>query len=85
MVGPSFSPFTKFSYVVQEPSHRIVPANPPKVASIKDTANSFGLHDTLQYGPRSISTELKSGDSLKQRLESVSPVCKYAYSRSYCT
>ncbi|KAJ7618361.1 hypothetical protein B0H17DRAFT_1114560, partial [Mycena rosella] len=36
------------------------PCNAPKSASVKDTANSLGLHDTLQYGPRR---------RLKERLE----------------
>ncbi|KAH9947400.1 proteasome maturation factor UMP1 [Amylocystis lapponica] len=52
-----------------DPSLRIVPAPAPKVASVTDTANSFGLHDTLQYGPRSIAAEIKSTDSIKNRLE----------------
>jgi proteasome maturation protein len=54
-----------------DPSHRIVPANGPKSAAIhKDTTNSFGLHDTLQYGTRSIAQEVKSDSAIKQRLES---------------
>ncbi|KAJ7480101.1 proteasome maturation factor UMP1 [Mycena galericulata] len=52
-----------------EPSLRIVPASAPKSASVKDTANSLGLHDTLQYGPRSIAAEIKSEGGLKERLE----------------
>ncbi|KDQ54930.1 hypothetical protein JAAARDRAFT_134675, partial [Jaapia argillacea MUCL 33604] len=54
----------------QEPSFRIVPAaNSGKTATIKDTANSFGLHDTLQYGPRSLATEIKAPSVVKNRLE----------------
>ncbi|KAF7319871.1 hypothetical protein MKEN_00770300 [Mycena kentingensis (nom. inval.)] len=52
-----------------DPSFRIVPASAPKTASIQDTANSLGLHDTLQYGPRTLATELKTGNGLKERLE----------------
>ncbi|KAH9912114.1 proteasome maturation factor UMP1 [Epithele typhae] len=37
---------------------RIVPENGPKAASVQDTSNSFGLHDTLKYGPRSIAAEV---------------------------
>ncbi|KAF5337042.1 hypothetical protein D9611_003401 [Ephemerocybe angulata] len=50
-------------------SLRIVPANAQKSASVQDTAGSFGLHDTLQYGPRSIAVEVKSQGTLKERLE----------------
>ncbi|KAI0932822.1 hypothetical protein AcW1_000164 [Taiwanofungus camphoratus] len=52
-----------------EPSLRIVPASAPKSASVRDTANSFGLHDTLQYGPRSIAAEVVKKDSVRERLE----------------
>jgi len=52
-----------------DPSFRIVPANAPKSASVKDTANSLGLHDTLQYGPRSIAAEIKTEGGLKDRIE----------------
>ncbi|KAJ7748470.1 proteasome maturation factor UMP1 [Mycena maculata] len=52
-----------------DPSLRIVPASGPKSASVKDTANSLGLHDTLQYGPRSIAAEIKTEGGLKERLE----------------
>ncbi|KAH7930595.1 proteasome maturation factor UMP1 [Leucogyrophana mollusca] len=51
-----------------EPSFRLVPPSAPKCASINDTANSLGLHDTLQYGPRSIATETKSRGGLQNRL-----------------
>ncbi|KIJ68830.1 hypothetical protein HYDPIDRAFT_173459 [Hydnomerulius pinastri MD-312] len=47
---------------------RIVPAAAPKSASLNDTANSLGLHDTLQYGPRSIAAENKSRAGLESRL-----------------
>ncbi|KAF8480878.1 proteasome maturation factor UMP1 [Russula ochroleuca] len=52
----------------QEPSLRIVPAKAPVKASISDTANSLGLHDTLKYGPRSLADEIKS-NPLQARLE----------------
>ncbi|KAI9512292.1 proteasome maturation factor UMP1 [Russula earlei] len=53
----------------QEPSLRIVPAKAPVKASISDTANSLGLHDTLKYGPRSLADEIKSTNPLQERLE----------------
>ncbi|KAI0726061.1 proteasome maturation factor UMP1 [Fomitopsis betulina] len=52
-----------------EPSHRIVPATASKSASIRDTANSLGLHDTLRYGPRSLAAENKAKGGLRERLE----------------
>ncbi|KAJ7630431.1 proteasome maturation factor UMP1 [Roridomyces roridus] len=51
------------------PSLRIVPSSAAKSASVQDTANSLGLHDTLQYGPRSIAAEIKTEGGLKERLE----------------
>ncbi|KAJ7924468.1 proteasome maturation factor UMP1 [Mycena leptocephala] len=48
-----------------DPSFRLVPASAPKSASVKDTANSLGLHDTLRYGPRSIAAEIKTEGGLK--------------------
>ncbi len=50
---------------------RLVPANPPAKASISDTANSLGLHDTLKYGPRNLADEIKSANPLQARLENV--------------
>ncbi|KAI0321006.1 proteasome maturation factor UMP1 [Amylostereum chailletii] len=52
-----------------DPSLRIVPAAPPKSASIADTANSLGLHDTLTYGPRNLATEIKTVSPFQNRLE----------------
>ncbi|KAF8973824.1 proteasome maturation factor UMP1 [Flammula alnicola] len=52
-----------------ESSLRIVPASAPKSATIQDTANSLGLHDTLQYGPRSLAAEVQSEGNLRTRLE----------------
>uniref|UniRef100_A0A0W0F9T9 Proteasome maturation factor UMP1 n=1 Tax=Moniliophthora roreri TaxID=221103 RepID=A0A0W0F9T9_MONRR len=40
-----------------------------KSASVAETANSLGLHDALQYGPRTIATEVKSEGGIKERLE----------------
>ncbi|KAG2160154.1 proteasome maturation factor UMP1-domain-containing protein [Suillus bovinus] len=45
-----------------EPSYRIIPPSQIKTASINDTAGSLGLHDTLQYGIRSIATETRGGE-----------------------
>ncbi|KAF4572455.1 Proteasome maturation factor Ump1 [Pleurotus pulmonarius] len=52
-----------------DPSLRLVPTEGSKSASVKDTANSLGLHDTLQYGPRSIAAEVKTQSQIKNRLE----------------
>jgi hypothetical protein len=57
--------------VHQEPSLRLVPAKAPVKASISDTANSLGLHDTLQYGPRTLADEIKTTNPLQARLENV--------------
>jgi proteasome maturation protein len=51
-----------------EPSLRLVPPAEQKSASLAATANSFGLHDTLQYGPRSIAAETKSRGDIEHRL-----------------
>ena len=56
----------------QEPSLRLVPPAEQKSASLAATANSFGLHDTLQYGPRSIAAETKSRGDIEHRLSRVS-------------
>lgn len=55
----------------QDPSLRLVPAKQPVKASISDTANSLGLHDTLKYGPRTLVDEIKSTNPLQARLENV--------------
>ncbi|KAH8101636.1 proteasome maturation factor UMP1 [Cristinia sonorae] len=52
-----------------EPSLRLVPTQGPKAASLQDTSNSFGLHDTLTYGPRSIAAEVHTTSTIKDRLE----------------
>ncbi|KAF7784523.1 hypothetical protein Agabi119p4_688 [Agaricus bisporus var. burnettii] len=52
-----------------EPSLRLVPKDSEKVATISDTANSLGLHDTLTYGPRSLAAEVKSTNGIKNRIE----------------
>jgi len=48
---------------------RIVPPTPSKSASVQETANTFGLHDNLQYGPRSISAEVNTQSDLRNRLQ----------------
>ncbi|KAF8640595.1 hypothetical protein AX17_000257 [Amanita inopinata Kibby_2008] len=50
-------------------SYRIAPAKPSKSASFRDTVNSFGVHDSLQYGPSSIASQVKSENPIKDRLE----------------
>jgi hypothetical protein len=56
----------------QEPSLKIVPENPSKSATVKDTAGSLGLHDPMQYGLRSLASEIKTDDGYRSRLELVS-------------
>ncbi|KAF8139874.1 proteasome maturation factor UMP1-domain-containing protein [Boletus edulis] len=56
-----------------EPSFRLVPPPEQKSASLTAKANSFGLHDTLQYGPRSIAAETKSRDNIEHRLSRSPP------------
>ncbi|KAI9572603.1 proteasome maturation factor UMP1-domain-containing protein [Boletus coccyginus] len=51
-----------------EHSLRLVPPAEQKSASLTAKANSFGLHDTLQYGPRSIAAETKSRGDIENRL-----------------
>jgi len=60
-----------------ESSLRIVPGPSPKSASVQDTSNSLGLHDTLQYGPRSLAAEVQSAGGLKGRLENVRPLTSF--------
>ena len=50
---------------------RLVPASSHKAATIQDTANSFGLHDTLTHGPRSLAAEVRNVAPIKDRLEHV--------------
>jgi len=38
----------------------------------------LGLHDTLQYGPRSLAAEVKSEGTLKDRLENVGVLVFYS-------
>ncbi|KAI0074800.1 proteasome maturation factor UMP1 [Panus rudis PR-1116 ss-1] len=52
-----------------DPSLRLVPSTTPKAASIQDTSNSLGLHDTLNYGPRSLAAEVQTTTPLKDRLQ----------------
>ena len=55
----------------QESSLKLVPANKTKSASVQDTANSLGLHDTMRYGPRSLAAEIETEGNLKGRLQNV--------------
>lgn len=50
---------------------RLVPSSSDKIASIKDTSNSLGVHDTLLYGPRSLATEAAYQNPFQHRLENV--------------
>ncbi|RPD56225.1 proteasome maturation factor UMP1 [Lentinus tigrinus ALCF2SS1-7] len=50
-------------------SLRVVPGKGDKTATVHDTTNSFGLHDTLKYGPRSLSAEVNSTGKIRDRLE----------------
>ncbi|KAJ2985959.1 hypothetical protein NUW54_g9962 [Trametes sanguinea] len=54
---------------VLQDSLRIVPARETKAATTQDTSNSFGLHDTLQYGPRSLAAEVTTNSKIRDRLE----------------
>ncbi|KAG8704696.1 hypothetical protein FRC08_002085 [Ceratobasidium sp. 394] len=38
-------------------------------ASIKDTRNHLGLHDTLRYGPRNLATDITGPSALQKRLD----------------
>ena len=57
----------------QEPSMRLAPTSAPKSATIQDTVNAQGLHDTLAYGPRSLAAEVKSSGAttIRDRLDNV--------------
>ena len=68
---PSYLPPSSLTRINQDPSLRLVPAKAPVKASISDTANSLGLHDTLKYGPRNLADEVKSTNPLQARLENV--------------
>ncbi|EJU03192.1 proteasome maturation factor UMP1 [Dacryopinax primogenitus] len=52
-------------------TYRIVPASNAgsSTASLKDTANEYGLHDTMRYGMRSLAAEIKQVAPLQGRLE----------------
>lgn len=52
-------------------------AGGPSKASLKDTANELGLHDTLRNGPRSLANEVKGGSVVQQRLERVRKSLSY--------
>ncbi|EJF56117.1 proteasome maturation factor UMP1 [Dichomitus squalens LYAD-421 SS1] len=50
-------------------SLRIVPGRETKPATVQDTSNSFGLHDALKYGPRSLAAEVTKMSTVRDRLE----------------
>ncbi|KAI0762230.1 proteasome maturation factor UMP1 [Fomes fomentarius] len=50
-------------------SLRIVPSRETKAATIQDTSNSLGLHDTLKHGPRSLAAEAVGTSQIRDRLE----------------
>jgi len=53
-----------------EPSYKIVPSSSTSSVSLKDTSNSFGLHDSLRHGgPRSLGAEISPKHPLEGRLE----------------
>ncbi|CAE6529428.1 unnamed protein product [Rhizoctonia solani] len=50
----------------------LVPSNNDTAASsasIKDTRNHLGLHDTLRYGPRTLATEIAGTSTIQRRIE----------------
>lgn len=57
----------------QEPSLAIVPPSQPTTASVSlaTTANSHGLHDTLQLGVRSIAADVALKHPLENRIAQV--------------
>ncbi|PVF94550.1 hypothetical protein CPB86DRAFT_788943 [Serendipita vermifera] len=50
-------------------SLRIVPTNDNSKATLKDTANQHGVHDTLRYGPKTLATQHNAPSALQNRLE----------------
>ena len=68
--------------MIPQDSLRIVPARETKPATTQDTSNSFGLHDTLQYGPRSLAAEVTTSGKIKDRLENVCALRSMTF-RSY--
>jgi hypothetical protein len=79
MVCFTSSPPPIYQLTLRQPSYHIVPPTATKVVSLRDTANSFGLHDTLQYGPRRLDAELNEHNPLEHRLKNVSPL-SFAFS-----
>jgi hypothetical protein len=59
-------------YHRQENSLKLVPTGKAKSASVQDTSNSLGLHDTFRHGPRSLAAEVRTESGLRDRLENVS-------------
>jgi len=53
-----------------ESSYKLIPTTDLASVSIKDTANSFGLHDSIRHGgPRSLGSEIGPKHPLQARLE----------------
>ncbi|KAG8979750.1 hypothetical protein FRB90_007979, partial [Tulasnella sp. 427] len=53
-------------------TYRIVPTahdDSTAKASVKDTANSLGTHDTLRYGQRNLAEDISLGNGLQRRLD----------------
>ncbi|KAG8833142.1 hypothetical protein FRC17_011262 [Serendipita sp. 399] len=50
-------------------SLRIVPENDNTKATLKDTANAHGVHDTLRHGPRTLASQHNNRSALQNRLE----------------
>jgi len=48
---------------------KLVPGSSDKTASLKDTVNHLGVHDTLKYGPRSLAAEANNESEFKTRLD----------------
>lgn len=70
----AFVPLTPSSPHLQEPSLALVPssAGPSSIAHASSSAlDAHGLHDTLEYGPRSIAAETAPKHPLEHRLSQV--------------
>ena len=63
---------------------RLVPANNGAKATMKDTAATNGLHDTMRFGLRSLAAEANGRNPLQSRLENVrcsffDPIDRFLY------
>ncbi|PAV21801.1 proteasome maturation factor UMP1 [Pyrrhoderma noxium] len=50
-------------------SLKLVPGQEAKTSATKATTNSYGLHDTLQHGLRSLAAEANQQSAFKHRLD----------------